>query len=135
MPFQRLFVIALLGLSPAICAAQKPLKYGKMNTAHTTGKGTPAYLSHHKDMSAAVLHQNTRTGAAADLSKLEKQSLHSAGAGSAPKRAHAAALPKSNVAKGDHNTQINFSGRSAPRGLTMTNQKSSGRAQTPPKPH
>jgi len=40
-----------------------------------TGTGTPASLSHHKDNSAAFLHENTRSSHAAELNRIEQQSL------------------------------------------------------------
>jgi hypothetical protein len=124
-------------VNPAICAAQKPKDIGKKNYAHTTGKGTPAFLSHHKDNSAAVLHANPHSGAAADLNRIEQQSLHSAMAMPGMKSTHvrSAAAPKLSAPKGDRSTAINFSGRSAKRGLTVTNPRSRGGSQSVPKPH
>ena len=139
MSSMRLMAIMLLvGASLATCAAQKPYKNsGKISYSKTTGKGTPANLSHHSDKSALILHQNARSGAAADLNKIEQQSLHAATGTSGPKPVHvrAAPLPKLGSPAGGHNPQINFNGRSAPRGLSVTNQKSGGRQSGPAKPH
>ena len=130
-------VVLLAGASIATCAAQKPKNSGKINYSKTTGKGTPANLSHHTDKSALMLHQNARSGAAADLSKIEQQSLHSTAGtpGSKPVHVRTAAMPKLGIPNGGHNPQINFNGRSAPRGLTATNQKPAGRQAGPAKPH
>ncbi len=138
MPFPRLLAVALLlGVSPAICTAQKPKDMGKKNYAHTVGKGTPAFLSHHKDNSAAVLHTNPHSGAAADLNRIEQQSLHSMVATPRMKsaRVRSAAVPKLGAPKNDRSTAINFSGHSSKRSLTMTNPKSRGGSQSVPKPH
>lgn len=129
------FAIALvLGTLPTASIAQKPKNPGKSAYARTTGKGTPAYLAHHKDNSDLILRQNTHN-ATTELNRLEQQSLHSSVPSGVPKaRVHLAAVPKVAAAKGDRSAPINFSGHNPDRSLTTTKSgKSTG--ATPAKPH
>jgi hypothetical protein len=131
--------VALFAVSPAISSAQKPTKTtAVVSHSPAAGKGTPAYLSHHKDNSAAFLKGTSRSTHATELSKIEQQSLHSApSAYSKQVRLKPVAPARLGAGKGDHNTAINFTGRSSARGLTTTNQKSGAKSSStaPPKPH
>lgn len=128
-----LIVAALLAATPMLVFAQKPYKTGKSSYAHIVGKGTPANLSHHKDNSALVLHQNIRGGPASDLTKIEQQSARSS-AGSSAKSLHArnAAMPKVGVARGERNTAINFSGHAPThRAANIANPNGKGKSILP----
>jgi len=137
MPFIRWFAIAiLLGAVPAVSVAQKPQNSGKkMRYAHTTGTGTPASLSHHKDNSAAFLHENTRSSHAAELNRIEQQSLRVPAATSKQARVRAASPPKLGAAKPDKNVAINFSGRAQAHNLTTTKSAGKSPATSARKPH
>lgn len=124
-------IVLLLGVAPTISVAQNSVGKVRHTGKSTAGKGTKADLSHHRDKSDLVLHQNNRTGTAAELNKIEQQSLHAGPSYSSrpAARVKPAPLPKTSTAKGDRNPSINFSGRSAGGNHTVTNsKKSSGRA-------
>ncbi len=140
MRFTRYFLATLLlAAVPVLSGAQKPKYDGKIHYSRNAGKGTPAFLSHHKDNSAVVLNQKRQTGATADLNRIEQQSLHSSVSRSGSKSAHvrAAGAPKPLIAKTDKSVPINFSGHAPAHNLTTTNAKSGSRASAPaaPKPH
>jgi len=126
--------IAVSAIS-AVSGAQQPKNSGKVTSSHLAGKGTPANLSRHKDNSALVLRQNVHSGPAADLNRIEQQSLHSQASSSGQSRVRAASLPKPGADKGNKSVPINFSGHAPTHSLATT--KSTGRAtgSTPSKPH
>lgn len=138
MRFTTMLAIPVLLSSSLLSPAQKPYATGKANYARTTGKGTPASLSHHKDNSDAFLRENTRNTSASALNKLEQESLRAAGASSAvkPARVRPVGSPKLSPARTQRNVPINFSGKASGRGLTATNPKSGGKssAASSPKP-
>ena len=120
-----LAVVLLLGVASTISVAQNSV--GKVHKS-TAGKGTKADLSHHRDKSALVLHQNTsKNGPASELNKIEQQSLHAGSSYSSHPgaRVKSAPLPNMSAAKGDRNPSINFNGRSAGGNHTVTNSKKS----------
>ncbi len=126
-----LALLVLLGVAIAVSEAQNSTA---MRHKPRAGKGTPANLSHHRDNSDLVLHGNTQknSGPAAELNKIEQQTLHSGSASGARPvaRVKAAPLPKMSVAKADKNPAINFSGHSGGGNhtATTTNKKSGGRS-------
>src|ERR1700741_1809783 len=94
MRFTGYFALALmLSAIPAISAAQKPKNNGKVGYSRLAGKGTSANLSHHTDNSALVLRQNSHGGAAADLNRIEQQSLRSQVGTSKQSRIRPAGVP------------------------------------------
>jgi len=121
-----LAVAIVLGAIPSVAAAQKPGNSGKVADSHAVGKGTAASLSHHRDNSALILQENSRSGAAADLSRIEQQSLHSPAAVSKQPRVRTAVVPKSIAANGNKSVPINFSGHAPAHSLATT--KSTGKA-------
>ena len=134
MHFTRYFALALaLGAISAISAAQKP-KNGKVAYSRLAGKGTPADLSRHKDNSALVLRQNGH-GSAADLNRIEQQSLHSQVGASKPARVRSAGVPKLGAAKVEKSAPINFSGRAPDHKLTTTRSTGKATGVLPAKPH
>jgi hypothetical protein len=136
MRFTRYFALALaLAAIPAISGAQKQKqKNGKVGYSRLAGKGTPADLSHHRDNSALVLRQNGH-GAAADLNRIEQQSLHSQVGASKPVRVRSAGAPKLGAAKVDKSAPINFSGRAPAHKLTTTRSTGKATGALPAKPH
>jgi hypothetical protein len=136
MRFTRYFALALaLGAIPAMARAQKPNpKNGKVGYSRLAGKGTPADLSHHKDNSALVLRQNGH-GSAADLNRIEQQSLHSEVGASKPARARSTGVPKLGATKVDRSAPINFSGRARDSKLTTTRSTGKASGALPAKPH
>jgi hypothetical protein len=130
-----LSVTLLLSAIPAISAAQMPKKSSKPSYSHLAGKGTPADLSHHKDYSALVLRENSNKGAAADLNRIEQQSLHSSVATSKQARIRPVGVPKLGAAKVDKGVPINFSGRAPAHSLTTTRSTGKSTGATPAKPH
>jgi hypothetical protein len=136
MPITRTLAIALmLSAFPAISSAQKPKNSGKATSSRLAGKGTPANLSHHRDNSALVLRENTHNGPAADLNRIEQQSLHSQVATSKQTRIRPVGAPKLGVAKVDKNVPINFSGRAPAHTLTSTRSTGKSTGALPAKPH
>jgi hypothetical protein len=136
MRFTRYFALAValaLGAIPAISGAQKP-KNGKVGYSRIAGKGTPADLSHHRDNSALVLLQNGH-GRAADLNRIEQQSLHSQVGASKQARVRSAGVPKLGAAKVDKSAPINFSGRAPAHKLTTTRSTGKATGALPAKPH
>ncbi len=136
MRFAGYFALALtLSAIPAISAAQKPKNDGKVGYSRLAGKGTSADLSHHRDNSALVLRQNRHGGPAADLNRIEQQSLHSQVGTSKQSRIRPAGVPKLGATKVDKSVPINFSGHAPAHSLTTT--KSTGKAPgaVPAKPH
>jgi hypothetical protein len=134
MRFTRYFALALiLGAIPAVSAAQKP-KNGKVGYSRLAGKGTAADLSHHRDNSAVVLRQNGH-GSAADLNRIEQQSLHSEASASKPPRARSAGVPKLGATKVDRSAPINFSGPAPARKITTTRSTGKATGALPAKPH
>lgn len=136
MRFTRYFALALaLGAIPAISGAQKP-KNRKVGYSRLAGKGTPADLSHHRDNSALVLRQNGH-GPAADLNRIEQQSLHSEVGASKPARVRSAGVPKlgGGATKVDRSAPINFSGRAPAHKLTTTRSTGKATGALPAKPH
>lgn len=136
MRFARtFFVVLLLGAVTAVSSAQKPKNSGKVSYSRLAGKGTPADLSHHRDNSAIVLHQNAHNGPAADLNRLEQQSLHSQVATSKRARIRPMGVPKLGAAKVDKSVPINFSGRAPAHNLTTTRATGKQTGSAPAKPH
>jgi hypothetical protein len=134
MRFTRYFALALaLSAIPAISVAQKP-KNGKVGYSRLAGKGTPADLSHHKDNSAMVLRQNSH-GSAADLNRIEQQSMHSQLGASKQARVRSAGVPKLGATKVDRSAPINFSGRAPAHKLTTTRSTGKATGALPAKPH
>jgi hypothetical protein len=136
MRFTSYFALALtLSAIPAMSAAQKPKNNGKVGYSRLAGKGTPADLSHHKDNSALVLRQNSRSGPAADLNRIEQESLHSQVGTSKQARIRPAGVPKPGVTKVDKSVPINFSGRAPARNVTTTRSTGKPTGALPAKPH
>jgi hypothetical protein len=140
MRFTRYFALALaLVAIPAISGAQKQKqKSGKVGYSRLAGKGTPADLSHHRDNSASVLLENgpkNSHGPAADLNRIEQQSLHSQVGASKPVRVRSAGVPKLGAAKVDKSAPINFSGRAPAHKLTTTRSTGKATGAQPAKPH
>jgi hypothetical protein len=136
MRFTRYFALALmLGAIPVISSAQKPKNKGKVGYSRPAGKGTPANLSRHRDNSALVLRQNSHGGPAADLNRIEEQSLHSQVATSKQARIRPAGVPKLGAAKVDKGVPINFSGRAPAHSLTTTRSTGKSTGALPAKPH
>jgi hypothetical protein len=136
MHMTRFFAIAIaLGTISAVAAAQKPKNRGKVAYSHAAGKGTAASLSHHKDNSGLILRENTHSGAAADLSRIEQQSLHSPAAVSKPPRVRTAVVPKSSASNGNKSVPINFSGHATAHSLATTKSTSKAPGASAPKRH
>ncbi len=134
MRFARYFALALtLGAIPAISAAQKP-KNGKAGYSRLAGKGTRADLSHHRDNSALVLRQNGHASAA-DLNRIEQQSLHTQVGASKPARVRSAGAPKLGATRVDRSAPINFSGRAPAHKLSTTRSTGKATGALPAKPH
>lgn len=137
MRLTRSFAALVFAAIPSMILAQQPASTGKVNYAHTTGKGTPASLTHHKDNSEAFLRQNSHNNTSAEVNRIEQESLH-APAASAPKpvRVKPAGTPKLAAANSNKNVPINFSGR-APAHTNLTTTRSIGKSSSPapPKPH
>jgi hypothetical protein len=138
MRFTRYFALALtMAAIPAVSGAQKPknnVNSGKVGHARLAGKGTPADLSRHRDHSALVLRQNGR-GPAADLNRIEQQSLRAPLGATKPGRVRSAGVPKPGAAKVDKSVPINFSGRAPAHSLTATRSTGKATGALPAKPH
>jgi len=135
MRMTRFFAIAIaLGTIPAVAAAQTTKTSGKAAYSHAAGKGTEASLSHHKDNSALILHENPRSGAAADLSRIEQQSLHSPAVSKQP-RVRAVVVPKSSAGNGSKSVPINFSAHAPAHSLATTKPTSKAPGAAAPKRH
>jgi hypothetical protein len=135
MRFSRYFALALtLGSIPAISGAQKPKNDYKVGHSRLAGKGTPADLSHHRDNSAMVLRQNGH-GSAADLNRIEQQSLRAEVGASKPARVRSAGVPKPGATKVDKGVPINFPGRAPAHNLTTTRSTGKATGALPAKPH
>ncbi len=130
-----LAIAVVFGAIPALAAAQKPKNSGKVAYSHAAGKGTAASLSHHKDNSALILRENTHGGAAADLSRIEQQSLHSPATVSKQPRVRTTAVPKSSAGNGNKSVPINFSGHAPAHSLATTKSTSKAPRAAAPKPH
>ena len=128
------FIATLLALSAtsAISHAQKPSKTGY---SHAAGKGTPASLPRHSDTSALVLQKSPHGGAAADLSRIEQQSLHSPANGTQSARVRPAYVAKPALTKGKQSVPINFSGHSPAANKMVTKTAGRGPGSSIPKPH
>jgi hypothetical protein len=136
MRFTRYFALALtLGALPDISGAQKPKNDGKVGYSRLAGKGSPADLSHHRDNSALVLRQNSHASPAADLNRIEQQSLHSQVAAPKQARIRSAGVPKLGATKVDKSVPINFSGRAPSHSLTTTRSTGKPTGASPAKPH
>jgi hypothetical protein len=132
----RFFAIAIvLGAIPVVAAAQKPKTSGKVAYSHVAGKGTAASLSRHKDNSALILRENTHSGAAADLSRIEQQSLHSPAAVSKQPRVRTAVAPKISAGNGNKGVPINFSGHAPAHSHATTKSTSKAPGASAPKRH
>jgi hypothetical protein len=128
-------LILILSAIPAISQAQKPKNSGKVSYSRLAGKGTPADLSHHKDNSALVLRENARNSTAANLNRIEQQSLHAQSPATKQPRVPPAGVPKLGTSKADKGVPINFSGRAPARNLTITKATGKSTASAPAKPH
>jgi hypothetical protein len=132
----RFLAIAIVSVAiPAAATAQKPQNSGKAAYSHAAGKGTAASLSHHKDASAVILHENTHSGAAADLSRIEQQSLHSSAAVSRQPRVRTAVVPKSSAGNANKSVPINFSAHAPAHSLATAKATSKAPGAAAPKRH
>jgi hypothetical protein len=133
----RLLAIAImLSAIPVVAAAtQKPKNSGKVAYSHAAGKGTAASVSHHKDNSALILRENTHSGVAADLSRVELQSLHSPAAVPKQPRVRTAVVPRISAGNGNRSVPINFSGHAPAHSLATTKSTSKAPGASAPKRH
>lgn len=132
-----LALIVLVGALPAVGVAQKHSRQGqgKYTYSRTTGKGTPAFLAHHKDNSDIILRQSSRNTATAEVNRLEQQSMHASVASTPKTRVRPVGVAKASATKGDKSAPINFSGRNPKQSLTTTRSSGRSAGTTPAKPH
>jgi hypothetical protein len=135
MRVTRFFAIVIvLGAIPAVAASQAK-NSGKVADSHAAGRSTAASLPHHKDNSALILQANPHSGAAADLDRIEQQSLHSPAPASKQSRVRTTVVPKPSADKGNKSVPINFSGHAPAHSLATTKSTSRAPGTVAPKSH
>jgi hypothetical protein len=136
MRVTRFFAIVIvLGAIPAVAAAQAK-NSGRVADSHAAGRSTAASLPHHKDNSALILQANPHSGAAADLNRIEQQSLHPPMPVSKQSRVRTTVVPKpGGPDKGNKSVPINFSGHAPAHNLATTKSTSKATGTVTPKPH